>query len=533
MWGQIRLQRAGWIRSMRLCLFLSPLLWLMPVTPVQSAQEGTLHLLAIGISEYQDSRIPGLRYADDDARALVSWASRQQGDLYRQVNTRVLVGPQATRANIIDALLQLYRSGGPDDLIMVFIGGHGLQEEQTGHYHFLSYDTQASNIAGTALKQTDLLENLGLAQQDSRRVLILADTCQAGAMSELVTSLGTQKRGIFVARGGQRIDDAQVMGKARLWQLISAGSATDKAVEGPEFRLPGESPDIEGHGLFSYSVLEALSTSAADINLDSEVSLTEFQAHVLKTVRERSAGRQLPEISGRQGEITIAYAPVQAELCDGKDNNRDGKIDENFPDSNANGIADCIETELCNGKDDNGNGIIDEPGIFDLDGDGHRSMQLCGASFGDDCNDRDPAIHGGQPDFGNLRDDDCDTLIDEDDFDRNCNGIPDRMELTFRKTRGAARVGLAAGVGSLLVGAVSYGLLYSVAPQNGIPEETSAVDLDAIAAYRRFSVGAMTFGGMGVAALGVGGYFSFQERLFTLQYPPVIRPYPPKPGCKE
>ena len=54
------------------------------------------------------------------------------------------------------------------------------------------------------------------------------------------------------------------------------------------------------------------------------------------------------------------------EVCNGIDDDGDGVIDEGFPDTDGDGIADCVEVETCDGLDNNGNGITDEADCFDL-----------------------------------------------------------------------------------------------------------------------------------------------------------------------
>ena len=51
---------------------------------------------------------------------------------------------------------------------------------------------------------------------------------------------------------------------------------------------------------------------------------------------------------------------ILTEICDGVDNDGDGLIDEGFPDTDGDGIADCVDTETCDGKDNDGDGLIDE-----------------------------------------------------------------------------------------------------------------------------------------------------------------------------
>ncbi len=100
---------------------------------------------------------------------------------------------------------------------------------------------------------------------------------------------------------------------------------------------------------------------------------------------------------------------LDVETCDGLDNDGDGQVDEDFADSDGNGVADCLETEICDGIDNNGNGQIDEG--FDVDGDGYTQ---CGtATTPADCNDNDASINPGAAE------------VEGDGVDNNCDGIAD------------------------------------------------------------------------------------------------------------
>ena len=166
-------------------------------------------------------------------------------------------------------------------------------------------------------------------------------------------------------------------------------------------------------------------------------------------------------------DADLSVQPVQNEICDTKDNDCDGIVDENarpaiwYADTDGDGYGDVrgarlvqcsppagfsllptdcapgdpvrspVGVEVCNGLDDDCNGVADfaaVPGdLEDDDGDGIADAS-CG---GDDCDDLDPFVGAGLPEYCNGIDDDCDGMVDEalteSDFyaDRDGDGYGD------------------------------------------------------------------------------------------------------------
>jgi hypothetical protein len=165
-----------------------------------------------------------------------------------------------------------------------------------------------------------------------------------------------------------------------------------------------------------------------------------------------------------------AIYPGAREVCDGKDNDCNGVIDDelaegclfHFMDRDGDGVGDsatgkCLcgpkdpwvtviggdcndgdpavgagAPEVCDGKDNNCNGLVDEDGaigcvlrFLDRDKDGYGvsdiSRCMCGESteytavVGGDCNDSDPSVNPAAAERCNGRDDNCDGRIDEPD----------------------------------------------------------------------------------------------------------------------
>ncbi len=106
-----------------------------------------------------------------------------------------------------------------------------------------------------------------------------------------------------------------------------------------------------------------------------------------------------PYYSAKKGDCNDndeKISPASPEICDAKDNNCDGQIDE--------GLA---VTSYCTDADGDGHGVL-----------GKATVMGCGVSKGfgvcdDDCNDTDPNMHAGAIEICNNKDDNCNNRVDE------------------------------------------------------------------------------------------------------------------------
>ena len=58
--------------------------------------------------------------------------------------------------------------------------------------------------------------------------------------------------------------------------------------------------------------------------------------------------------------IAVEVCPEAYEKCNGFDDDGDGDIDEGYPDTDGDGIADCVDREECDCLDNDGDGDVDE-----------------------------------------------------------------------------------------------------------------------------------------------------------------------------
>jgi len=137
------------------------------------------------------------------------------------------------------------------------------------------------------------------------------------------------------------------------------------------------------------------------------------------------------------GTLNCSAQLPEPESCDGLDNNCNGQTDEEYPDTDGDGIKDCMET------DKDGDGVLDAedncPGVqnqgqedFDLDTvgdlcDPDDDNDLVGDD--DDCQAYDPSVYPGANEVCNGKDDNCNVVIDEGFSDNDLDGIADCADI--------------------------------------------------------------------------------------------------------
>ena len=136
------------------------------------------------------------------------------------------------------------------------------------------------------------------------------------------------------------------------------------------------------------------------------------------------------------GQVACNGPTPQPEICDGLDNDCNGSVDEGFPDTDGDGIKDCLVS------DKDGDGVLDVvdncPNVantlqadFDLDGSG----DVCDLDDDNDlvadaadCAPLDPDVSPDTDEVCNGIDDNCDYLVDEGFFDTDSDKLADCVD---------------------------------------------------------------------------------------------------------
>ena len=224
-------------------------------------EEATLHVLAVGVTEYHDADLR-LKYAARDAEAIADRFRQRGGALFKQrVKVTALTDARATVANIEATLKAMAAKARPNDTFVLYMAGHGTMLADSGEYHFLPHELVYENdqsISRQAVSQSRLRTWMSWLPV---RSLLLLDTCRAGNVVQLASRAGEEK-GAFASL--IRLSNRAV---------IVASSSDKMALEG-----------YKDHGVFSWVVLDALDN--ADYDNNGQVDVTDIATHVRRLVPE-------------------------------------------------------------------------------------------------------------------------------------------------------------------------------------------------------------------------------------------------------
>jgi len=235
------------------------------------ARSSVLWLLAIGVSQYQQSAL-NIQFADADAQAVASTlAAQAQGPLYRGVRTLVLRNEEVTRERVLEAMERFLGQAGPDDVAAIFLAGHGVEDISTSSYYFLTHNATAENLRTLALRMSDFDEMVRLLRRNVRGVVVMLDTCHAGAI-QIGTGTPLPAHDLV----------SSLSGGAGFFLLAAS--------------RPGESSEeaaAPGHGVFTQALIEGL-VGSADSDRDGFVSASELFGYVARSVSRQTDQRQHP-----------------------------------------------------------------------------------------------------------------------------------------------------------------------------------------------------------------------------------------------
>jgi hypothetical protein len=266
-------------------------------TELVSEFKGRKYALIIGISRFKNNKqgIPNLNFADVDARAIQQFLQLPIGGDFSSDDIRLLLNEDATVRNIREAFTSFIAQPGPDDLLLIFVAGHGAPDLLAPqNLYVLANDTDLNRMPETAIAMPDLRQYIERYVR-ARRVVLLIDTCHsAGLSTEVTRAVGNNLINQYFEKYLYREE-----GRA----IITSSDVNEYSRESTKWG--------NGHGVFTHYLLEGLK-GTADVNEDRLVSLGELFRFVRQKVRLDTQFQQNPRmLLGENENVALAYVTAR------------------------------------------------------------------------------------------------------------------------------------------------------------------------------------------------------------------------------
>ncbi|MCP4443315.1 MAG: PQQ-binding-like beta-propeller repeat protein [Aureispira sp.] len=254
-----------------------------------------LYVLALGVSEFKDKE-RNLKFATQDATDLSD--KLKDSKFFGDVFIEKVFNEDATKNNVMK-VAKFLKKAHTNDQIIIYISSHGLLNDELD-YFIAMHDVDFANPTAKGLPYEDIDAMLdGLA---CRNRLIMIDACHSGEVDKDEAVVKgtiantdvkvTAKAGTTFVRPKAGLKNSFSYMKTLFNDVTKGTGATViSAAGGYEFAL--ESDDWN-NGVFTYSILNGLTSGDADMNGDGYVRVSELKNYVTLQVVELTNGKQHP-----------------------------------------------------------------------------------------------------------------------------------------------------------------------------------------------------------------------------------------------
>ncbi|RYG60306.1 caspase family protein, partial [bacterium] len=195
----------------------------------------------------------------------------QGGGLFEKVEVTTLTDAAATSEAIKTAMTQVARNAAPDDVVAIFLSGHGVARGEQDFF-FASHDIKIDKLDQTAVPWGTFQSLLSASK--ARRVVLFLDACHSG-------------KAIGVRHAGNGEMATQLVKNAGA--IVFSSSLGDQQ----SFEL-----DEVKHGAFTQALIEGISNGKADLDAgtgkDGVVSVEELLTFLRARVPQMTEGAQMP-----------------------------------------------------------------------------------------------------------------------------------------------------------------------------------------------------------------------------------------------
>jgi len=225
-----------------------------------------VYALVVGVATYQ--HMPSLKYTDDDAYHLYAFLKSPEGGAVPHENIKVLVDDMATKNNILMSMDQLFAKADENDVVMLYMSGHGLE----GSFIPSDFDGFSNQISYNEINKI-------LDKSKAKHKLCIADACHSGS---LVASRGNN----YTPAINNYYNILENLEKGGTAMLLSS-SAKELSLEYSGLR----------QGVFTHFLMKGLG-GLADRDKNKVVTISELYAYMYNEVRSYTQNKQSPILTG-------------------------------------------------------------------------------------------------------------------------------------------------------------------------------------------------------------------------------------------
>lgn len=231
-----------------------------------------LYALIVGVNKYANPKYE-LNYAIPDASAFGDQLAKSNSSILQSVEVVTLFDTNVTKESVKLKFDELKNKIGEQDIFIFYYAGHGTMHDDAGKKEFFIVPHDVVQLYGNeqmlrekALSATEL-RSLSMNLNAQKQVYIIDACHSASALSSAVATRGA----------AEEIAIAQLARSTGTFWLTAAGSD----------QFATELQQL-GHGVFTYSLLEALQGKDPASASDGTITIREISSYVERRVPELS-----------------------------------------------------------------------------------------------------------------------------------------------------------------------------------------------------------------------------------------------------
>lgn len=264
-----------------------PVNGVVPVKIDAVDRNATLHLVIVGINQYQNPKM-SLNYALADATAFKAEMEKDAKSVLGNVKTYFVTDANANTDGIKNAFKQVQATAKASDVFVFYYAGHGVVSNKNKEFYLVP--TNVSNLSNVDAELAEkgitskALQQYAIDIAAQKQVFIL-DACQsAGAFEQMLQQSGDQQKSLA---------------------LIARSTGTHWLAASGSQQYANEFSQL-GHGAFTYVLLNALKGEAAADKMITIYGLRNFlQNKVPELLKKYGGTPQYPASYGVGNDFPV------------------------------------------------------------------------------------------------------------------------------------------------------------------------------------------------------------------------------------